>query len=602
MTALVAPPIRLEDAIASLATAYHADRLVPFLGSGMSRPRCRAWRDFLHMLRASVGLPDAPGERSISQLVRDADEATALLHARPVDDQIRLIQQALYDPDHKNTDVGALDVARLAWPLVITTNYDDLLVSRSRWIQVLGRSAADCARVLDSISLPHQKQLLWAIQGFVGSPDHAIVTGERREILAREVVLSHTQYQSAITGAAHFRRAFAEVFRHRTLLFLGSGILEDYLVNLFSETLSFTGAPPLRHYAVFHASELADANQSNARFLRDRLHIEPIVVEDFSQLGTALRELTKRAKAPWSARVDTIWTGQHHVEATGLSYSVASGAGHAPLTVELRHEDLAERESGSEAYVVSVGRALGRDGDPVLFNGSMAKGFFLKRRIPKARYDVLPDCEYTYGVREDDTAFAVAARPPRSSLVPNYDARDLTIIPDAMVEALEQLAPRFERIRFGLLSAGPEAPWDPMFSLMQMLTGVRRFAAARAPGQERTLRKIVLCIVDESVWYPIISGRIPIAHLLTTPTQNAFVTIEGESSAERLVWTGAEGATIGDVLSYFHLDAPGWVATIEPHPQGRQAADRSTPVPPFGSLSVRFTGPANAESRRGQGP
>ena len=45
----------------------------------------------------------------------------------------------------------------------------------------------------------------------------------RAHELAGQVVAGHQQYQNAINAHAHFRRAFAEVFRRRSLLFLGSG-------------------------------------------------------------------------------------------------------------------------------------------------------------------------------------------------------------------------------------------------------------------------------------------------------------------------------------------------------------------------------------------
>ena len=64
------------------------------------------------------------------------------------------------------------------------------------------------------------------------------------------LVIGHEEYRRVTYRAIHFRRAFAEVFRQRSLLFLGSGISETYLQELFGEVLELYGPSARPHYAL----------------------------------------------------------------------------------------------------------------------------------------------------------------------------------------------------------------------------------------------------------------------------------------------------------------------------------------------------------------
>ena len=52
--------------------------------------------------------------------------------------------------------------------------------------------------------------------------------------------MGHDEYRRVTYRDIHFRRAFAEVFRHRSLLFLGSGIRETYLQELLERCSNST--------------------------------------------------------------------------------------------------------------------------------------------------------------------------------------------------------------------------------------------------------------------------------------------------------------------------------------------------------------------------
>ena len=118
---------------------------------------------------------------------------------------------------------------------------------------MLGRRLEDCYQVLRSLDEP-SPPILWVLQGFLGGQtsqsDKIISDGKRRRELTNQLVVGHQQYQRVINAEEHFRRAFAEVFRRRSLLFLGSGLLEDYLVNLFGEIIHYHGPGPHPHFAL----------------------------------------------------------------------------------------------------------------------------------------------------------------------------------------------------------------------------------------------------------------------------------------------------------------------------------------------------------------
>jgi hypothetical protein len=80
-------------------------------------------------------------------------------------------------------------VANIYWPLVMTTNYDDLYLAeaheahqrsprlleeekRESPLLLLGRSTQDCQRILTSLRQP-DRPILWALQGFVGGQARA---------------------------------------------------------------------------------------------------------------------------------------------------------------------------------------------------------------------------------------------------------------------------------------------------------------------------------------------------------------------------------------------------------------------------------------------
>ena len=92
-------------------------------------------------------------------------------------------------------------------------------------------------------------EAVWALQGLLGPRDAGVkqILGEKfdKARFEQELVVGHAEYRTVANRAPHFRRCFAELFRTRSFLFLGSGLSEPYFVSLFDEIIELTG-PPVR--------------------------------------------------------------------------------------------------------------------------------------------------------------------------------------------------------------------------------------------------------------------------------------------------------------------------------------------------------------------
>lgn len=528
--------IEFSTVLPSLISLYRMGTLVPFIGSGMSRDTCTGWTEFLTRLAKETGiaLPEPLRRKSPTNdsaaLYRLADTVVHALRELPPNQRIKISRTALLTTRGRTPvpdQTAAL--ARLYWPLVVTTNYDDLYWSASSnesKPEIMGRSISDCHRVLRSLdeSLP---PILWALQGFIGgqreSPATVLHDELRREHLASQLVIGHQQYQQAINSDHHFRRAFAEVYRRRSLLFMGSGILEDYLVNLFSEIVHHHGRGRHPHFALIAES---DRHRYDPWFLQFRLGIVPIFYADHRELPKILDQLA----AIIHYRGEQI-DHRKLISAAPDSYGFTL---HRPvrgplrLTVSRTQLPLPDSAKG-ECSVVSLGRI---NNIPQL--GGLAASHLNNARqsgvaaqtdewIP---LDEAPSYAFRFG---QSPIFGAAAR-DRKSKGKEYDRRDLGCIPDAVVSVLnfaDHLG--FTTVQMGPIASGPARLWHPIHPFAQMLAGIRQFALSDVT---RNIRTIHLHIVDRSVWYPISAGKLPLLELLSS-----------DVATRHLEFTDREGVT-----------------------------------------------------------
>jgi hypothetical protein len=583
----------LDRVLPGLVAARRGGRLVPFVGAGISRPHCRSWPQFIEELYRGFGEIAAPAlvANNPESLYRAADRVAAWLRLRPPAERLALFRGALQNPDQPGLPDQALALASFEWPLVITTNYDDVVprAFRQRHTQylaenigILGRSRDDCARVVRSLDVLDDP-IVWYIQGHVGE-------GAVQQTLLEEVVVGHQQYQQAINASTSFRRAFSEVFRRRSLLFVGSGLAESYFVNLIAETLFSLGPSSQPHFALFSDADLK--GNVDPEFLAVRLGITPV------RYGASHADLPKALEA-------IAWDGGDRASArpalgmTRMSFAIPRGQGEAAMDVELRHGRV-EAPSEGCCVVLSVGRdRVGRRFEPGL--GTQARSFLRGHIGPGRRAETsfadVPGLRQGRMFRvllsgEPLPVFLLAARDLNHDRHDD-EARSLAAVTEATTQALGAIeAAGFTQASMGLMAAGPSRTDEPPYCLVAQLSGIRAFAANRAPAR-RGLTAVGIDITDDDVWSPLVQGRIPVLDLLTSQLARVLVRVADRAGAvEEFALSVPYGETIGDVLATYRIAGEGIEIAARPLP--RRSMGEMAAVQVFPGMVIEVCPPARA--------
>ncbi|HJQ68070.1 MAG TPA: SIR2 family protein [Blastocatellia bacterium] len=597
-----------QDILPHIATLYRRSLLVPFIGSGMSLPACTSWAEFLRKLALEASVEEVSKKLSAkkkriepSVLSRLADETVSALRPLPYEQRSAKYRRALVacNPDETASPPPQSEaLAQCYWPLVLTTNYDDLYWSAAskNWGPplVLGRRLEDCYQVLRSLDEP-TPPVLWALQGFLGGQSEKrsdVIVGDakRRRGLIDQLVVGHQQYQRVINAEEHFRRAFAEVFRRRSLLFLGSGLLEDYLVNLFGEIIHYHGPGPHPHFALLWKK---DAKRFDPWFLQNRLGIVPVFYKDHSELPAYLEELARfTSYAPERDRYDRA------INPDEMAFTVdaqRSDREAGQLKIRLSKSGLPRHVAERECLVVSAGRqgdknspAPGGEAEKHLREVMEAEKLGPYSRKNWVALDAAPSYAFRYKHPDKETGFfAVAARsrdPVLASEGKKYDPRDLGIIPEAVCTTLELI----DKAGFKVVHIGPVASsryhraWHPIHPFVQVIRGVRRFISrARAGG----INSINLHVEDPSVWYPVLAGKIPVAELLSSDLATHKVELmDMDGNAEVFTVTLRQSPTLDELLKRCKVNKDDWTIEIFPPPMGEKH-----PAPPEGEMVITPT-------------
>ena len=126
----------IEAALPQLLTNYRRGVLVPFIGSGMSVPACAGWTPFLLGLARRANHTVSPELRqaldqqraSSADLYRLADLCVRRLKARGREALTDACREALRGIAGEPIPRQTAALVELDWPLVLSTNYDDLLL------------------------------------------------------------------------------------------------------------------------------------------------------------------------------------------------------------------------------------------------------------------------------------------------------------------------------------------------------------------------------------------------------------------------------------------------------------------------------------------
>jgi hypothetical protein len=568
-----------SDVLPRLVSLYKQGFLVPFIGSGMSSPICNSWDNFLTSLAQQVGMPvgeKAKGDESAPKY-RLADRIVTRLAHIPPDASAQIYRNALKNEKQSGTDTSTNELAKLYWPLVITTNYDDVycaaaLAETKRRTknffgeqprleslgapEIAGRSIADCHKILRSLdsSCP---PLLWAVQGYVGGiiedPGSFEVNRQKLNELARQIVVGHQQYQRAINDQPHFRRAFAEVCRRRSLLFLGSGIAEDYLLNLFGEVVHHHGLSPHGHYALFPESKSGEVDK---QFLTTRLGIVPVFYNERDghvELRSFLKELADQS----SINLRSVDANNKMFSQCELGFLGRKG-----VKVTLKYSSL--NWSVCCDPNVAILLSVGRDSPNIPRLGNQVESVIGSTSIR----DWLPIDEqpsYLFRNRQKPQAFALAAR-DRQSTRPSRDIRSLHCIPEALCVALTEISKSYNKVHLAAVASGKSSFCHPVHPFVQMLRGIRKFLSDGSET-DNLIQEIVIDIVHPGVWADIVSDKLSILENLNSDM--APVTVEvhlGINHYETYTLILPYGSSIKYVIDYLGMVTSEWDWELYPPP------------------------------------
>jgi hypothetical protein len=364
-------------------------------------------------------------------------------------------------------------------------------------------------------------------------------------------VVGHGEYRRVTNLEPQFRRCFAEVFRQRSFLFLGSSLSEEYFLNLFGEILEIYGPNPWPHFA------FVEQGKTDAWFLLERMNISVCEYRTHGELPDMLIKLgesiigTRCRPTSWSFALS-------EPEETGPAWSRG-----ARLTIRRSRLPTSLRgdSGGRECVAVSVGRS----GLRAHFSPGITR--YLKDVIPHFSdlkpYVALPrDC---YTVRVGQTAcYAVAARDPQG----DGDVRDLRAIRRSMKELLNKVQQDgFDTVHLQLLSVGPTSRQTipPLYSFTEI---VRAFGAwsRQAPDPDLHLN---VYIMDPTVLSSLSAGAVDVHELLSCSLIRFWVEIDSGERASSRVTLYRDGEThINEIMTFLGLPTSGrWSITVHPPPR-----------------------------------
>ncbi|SFO74512.1 SIR2-like domain-containing protein [Geodermatophilus dictyosporus] len=622
------------DVLEEMRATRLAGRLVPFLGAGMSRTVCRDWQGMVQTLQRKSGLPQDladpfQGRGDDLSLIRKADRALeALRHGRgqSTADSVR---DALLEGEPSSAPPQTTALAAADWPLVMTTNYDDLFLAaahqralrrrhykrageedgRSTPYQLAGRSSSDCHRVLSSLSHP-SPPILWALQGFVGGQatiglpvrdgvektclyrDWAwprLVSGTTSPAVPAELqdqlVVGHADYRRVALRSESFRRAFAEVFRSRSLLFLGSGLGDRYLMDLFGQVIELVGPSPHPHFAI------ATRGGLQLDLLQRDFGIWVHEISGHQELPATIQAvLGSSAGAPcaslWGVSVRsssrpetpdrlTITAGPLPRTREPSTCVVVSGGGSEPgylRTGRRSRQYMADMDLIPESAVDDSKRVS------AMFRPARGRRFIWEPREPRdpGRWPLLlvarvrMDPTEVEGwemrptvTRAPDEGPAVPASPPAGR-----SWRDVRLLAPAVHEVLEVAAEAgCQDVLMPPLSAGSLRVNSPSSAVVEMIR-------AWGSSPSLTIRSLTICVLNREARADLRAGRLVPSRVLPavrgeSPPRSLeywLEVVERTGRVRRVLRVDDPRLPVREVLREFSLDRPEWRLRVWPAP------------------------------------
>ena len=550
-----------------LSAAYDRGHLVPFIGSGMSTPICSLWEEFVQRLEAPKG--GQVDKSSSSNLVQRALFVIQNLR-RQGQSVASAIDKAIYLNDSEAIPSSTVTLASVFWPLICTTNYDDIYLRAKlkhfkaaqpkhfeaaqrkkprKWEaelpRILGRSEEDCRHVLQHLALP-TSEVVWALQGFLGAKDGGVrdVIGEAN--LHHELVVGHAEYRKTAHRAPHFRRCFAELFRTRSFIFLGSGLAEPYFLTLFDEIIELTGPPARPHFAVVEEGKL------DPEFMRQQYHIicrtypkckHECVSEFLRNFCDAINENRVRPSA-WTFQVSSprIVERQHCRDHFKLIRGVLPAASEIP---------------NSEVVAISCGRKK-HEG---LAGQHARRGRPLKSPDGKAAIGLRDGAhewrnDYVVEWKSLERSFGIIARelidPTEKVKSSSRDRRNPHAVLTSFREFLDLLglSKKFDAAHVQLLGAGQKKVFHPWVSLLQMARAYGQWFKGNDASSAPNPVCVSVYIADPSIVALMAGGYLDIVEQLDdAPFRVSVEIVDAEGRTDWYHEIRSSSAPIADLCS-----------------------------------------------------
>ncbi len=459
-----------ERKLRQLCAIYDQGNLVPFVGSGMSIPHCVTWKMFVESLEGQIrrcGKSSSPNQ----DLVQRANVAMRNLRLTGAN-TAECIRRAVYRAEVPGTDVPpqTKELARLYWPLICTTNYDDVYLQarkeqgRDSLVWVFGRSDADCRQILNHLRFP-TREVVWALQGFL-RPRYQTNWPEHLE---RELVVGHAEYRAAANREPHFRRSFAEVFRNYSFLFLGSGLSEPYFLSLFDEIIELNGPPNRPHFAFVESGDL------DPEFMRQNYHIECMSYPK-GKHDELVAHLKRFADSILGPRVRKASWGYRLSEKLYVDSSAAAE------DFKVVRSELPNPPTLPSGHCLAI--SCGRSGDRPLVGPRLTAKFKLFSGFQRLNPDQVVTASKDFG-----NTYGIVARG-------EGDVRSPKVVRTAFATALDFLNGRkVSQLHVQLLAVGPGRTFRPWISLVQMARAYGDWYRASTDNR----LSVHLYVVDPSV-------------------------------------------------------------------------------------------------------
>jgi len=279
-----------------LIQQFAQGRVVPFVGSGVSmavrvngKPVFPSWGGLLADMADALVAAGKPDEAEIVRLqckrqrwFKAAEEAIEGLNTKGFRDVLR---KRFNVPQPADADWSLPDaIWRLQSPIVVTTNYDQVMAWRKPDSQRLLNDQPEELAELYHAADP-QRPFIWHLHGHIERAASLILAPAQYDAFYRDGEQTLKQYRAATVQ-------LQSLLANWTLLFVGFGLQDEYVMQLVSQVLQAFGGATRNHFALMKKGE------ADIQGLWKQHHVQVIEYDDHGPpLVTLLDELAAAAKS-----------------------------------------------------------------------------------------------------------------------------------------------------------------------------------------------------------------------------------------------------------------------------------------------------------------